>query len=55
MGKVLTVLGALLAGVSALVFFAGRGAQRREQAQKIPAKQAAAMLQEAWADHHTRA
>ena len=54
MGKVLATLGVFLAGASALVFFAGRGANRRERGQKIPAKQAAAMLAEAWADHRTR-
>lgn len=54
MKKLLVVLGSLLAGCSALIFLSERQVNRR-QSQKIPAVKAAAMLQEAWADHHTRA
>ena len=58
MKKVFVVLGVLLAASGALVFFGGRGAQRREKqahADRISAAEAAAKLREAWADHHTRA
>jgi hypothetical protein len=41
-------------GVSA--FVAAWAAYRNQQMKKpIPAQKAAAMLQQAWADHHTRA
>ncbi len=41
-------------GISA--FLAACAAYRHQQMKKpIPVKKAAAMLQQAWADHHTRA
>ncbi|WP_158615410.1 hypothetical protein [Acidipila sp. EB88] len=55
MKKIFVVLGAILAVVSWLTFAAGRSASGRTKVAKIPAKEAAAMLAEAWADHHTRA
>ncbi len=54
MKKFFVVLGTLLAAVSWLTFSAGREANRRTAAAKIPAKKAAELLSEAWADHHTR-
>ena len=58
MRKVFVILGALLAASGALVFFGGRGAQRREKqahVDRISAAEAAAKLRAAWADHHTQA
>ncbi len=56
MKQVFVVLGSLLAATSALLFFAGRAVNRRQaEAGKVSAAEAAARLQEAWADHRTRA
>lgn len=54
MKTILVLLGTLLAACSALVFWSGREAGRRE-AKRISAAKAAALLAEAWADNHTRA
>jgi hypothetical protein len=43
-------LGGVSAAVAAWVFF---GDQKRAN-RRVPVKKAAAMLQEAWADHHTQ-
>jgi hypothetical protein len=43
-------LGGVSAAVVAWVFF---GDQKRAN-RRVPVKKAAAMLQEAWADHHTQ-
>jgi len=53
MNKLLVALGILLAASSSLVFLNGRSIRRRQQ--RISAAKAAALLAEAWADHHTRA
>ena len=53
MTKFLVILGTLLAGTSALVYFGGRSAGRRIQ--RMPAAKGAAMLAEAWSDYRTRA
>ena len=55
MKGIFVTLGTLLAAVSALLFFSGRSANRREAARKIRAEDAARLLREAWADAHTRA
>lgn len=41
----------IAAGVAAIVTYR----DRRNPNRRLPVKKAAAMLQEAWADHHTRA
>ena len=56
MKQIFVTLGTLLAAVSALIYFAGRNANRRQVASdKVSAAKAAALLAEAWADHRTRA
>ena len=42
------------AGLAAWVLFGDKNRVARRQG-RVPVKQAAAMLQEAWADHHTQA
>src|SRR3954463_4923913 len=42
------------AGLAAWVIFGDKNRVARRQG-RVPVKQAAAMLQEAWADHHTQA
>lgn len=54
MKTIFVLLGTILAACSALVFWSGRAANRRE-AKRISAKNAAALLAQAWADNHTRA
>ncbi len=54
MKTIFVLLGTILAACSALVFWSGREANRRE-ARRISAAKAAALLAEAWADNHTRA
>jgi hypothetical protein len=44
-------IGSITAAVVACVFVR----DRRRAARPVPVKQAAAMLREAWADHHTMA
>jgi hypothetical protein len=44
-------LGGLVAGVAALAFWQ----DYRRSTRRIPVKEAAAQLQAAWADYHTRA
>ena len=52
MNKILVAFGTVLAAFTAVIFFAGRDASRRQA--KIPATKAAALLAEAWADNRTR-
>jgi hypothetical protein len=51
MSRLALYLGYVSLGLVAWVFLEDRNSARR----LVPAKKAAAMLQEAWADHHTRA
>jgi hypothetical protein len=44
-------VGGIAAGLAALVVWRDQSRARR----RVPVKDAAAMLSEAWADHHTRA
>lgn len=43
-----------MAGVSTTLAAALVYRQRASRLRRVPVKQAAAMLQKAWADHHTR-
>ncbi len=52
----LAVLGVLMAMLGVLVWIGAREERRREQtgqADRVPAAEAAAKLQQAWADAHT--
>ena len=53
MSKVWKIMGIVLAASSALVYWNNRRARSRPSV--VPAVQAAALLTEAWSDHHTRA
>jgi hypothetical protein len=51
MGRVLFYVGGVVAGIAALMILR----EQMSAARRIPAAKAAAMLREAWADHHTTA
>ena len=51
MARIILYVGGIAAGFAAWMIWR----DQRGMVRRIPAKEAAAMLWEAWADHHTRA